>query len=63
MKYEVEQVKKRLFSGTLDAKRLQETLNTRAAQGWTFQRQITDSTRVMLIFKREVHFLVFQRSA
>lgn len=59
--YEVEVLKERRFSSTLDPKRLADVLNSRASDGWTFVRSITSTSRSWLLFSRETHFLVFER--
>ena len=60
--YEVETFKERLFSSTLNPQKLAEILNSRAAQGWKLSRHITSRSRVLLIFKREVHFLILEQA-
>ena len=61
MRYEVEELTTRFISNTLDAKRLQDLLNTRAAQGWKLSRAIKDERRGFLGHRREAHFLIFER--
>jgi hypothetical protein len=61
MRYEVDVITTGLFTGTLKARRLQETLNGRATQGWRFVRSITDERRSFLFFNRDAHFLIFER--
>ncbi len=51
------------FGGGLDENKLQETLNSHAAQGWKFSRSIHETKKVALIFQRETHFLIFERDA
>lgn len=60
--YEVEAFKERLFSSTLNPQKLAEVLNRRADAGWQLARHITSTSRMWLIFKREVHFLIFERA-
>ncbi len=50
-----------LFSGSLDPVRLQNQLNKYAAQGWRFVRSIHETRRMLVLFRRECHFLVFER--
>lgn len=63
MRYEVEVIKERFWSGTLDHKRLAEILNDRAGNGWQYQHAITASRRVLLLFKRDAHFLIFAQTS
>ncbi len=51
-----------IFSGALNPRKLQDTLNTHAKEGWCYARSIHETRRVFLIFSREVHFLIFERS-
>lgn len=62
MRYEVDVLVPRFWTRTLPPERLAKTLNDRAGQGWIFLRSITDSRRKWLIFRRDAHFLIFQRS-
>jgi hypothetical protein len=52
----------RFFSHTLPPQRLEKALNDRAAQGWRLTRSITESRRKFVIFRREAHFLIFERT-
>ncbi len=49
------------FSGTLNPRKLQDTLNRYGAEGWRFVRSIHETKKVWGIFSRESHFLVFER--
>jgi hypothetical protein len=59
--YEVDVIVTGFFSGTLKAQKLQETLNQRAQGGWRLARTIAEETRVFFLFRREAHFLIFER--
>lgn len=63
MQYEVEVIKERFWSGTLDHKRLSGILNDRASNGWDYRHSITANRRVLLLFKRDAHFLIFAKAA
>jgi len=58
--YHVEFFKTRFFSGTVDAERLQKTLNKFGKDGWVLERTIHEKKRVFLFFSREVHILIFR---
>lgn len=62
MTYKVHTLTTGLFSGNLNPTRLEAALNEHAAQGWKFARSIHETKRAWLIFSREVHFLIFERS-
>lgn len=49
------------FSGTLDPKKLQRVLTEHAQQGWRLAWTICETRRLCLIFKREAHYLIFER--
>jgi len=51
------------FSGTLDPGKLQQTLNKEATGGWRFARSIHEQKKILGIFSREAHFLVFERAS
>ena len=53
--------KPRLFSGTIDPALLEATINIKAGEGWRFVRSIAERKRSLLLFSREVQFLVFER--
>jgi hypothetical protein len=55
--------KPRLFSGTIDPKVLEATINIKAAEGWLLVRTIHERKRSFVLFSREVHFLIFERNA
>jgi hypothetical protein len=61
--YDVDLVTTGFFSGTLNPRKLVETLNKRAGQGWQLTRTIHETKRVFFIFKREAHFMIFERPA
>ena len=50
-----------IFSGTLDHRKLQDALNKHAASGWEFDKSIQETKKVLGIFSREAHFLIFRR--
>jgi hypothetical protein len=58
--YHVEYFRTRFFSGTLDANRLNKTLNDLGSKGWMLERTIHERKRVFLLFSREVHILIFR---
>jgi|GEM_PF-1801961 len=51
------------FSGTLDPNKLQQTLNSEAKGGWKFARSIHEQKKILGLFSREAHFLVFERGS
>jgi hypothetical protein len=59
--YLVETVTTGFFSGTLKAAKLNTALNKRAAEGWRLARTIHERKRVLVLFSRESHFLIFER--
>ena len=59
--YLVETVTTGFFSGTLKAAKLNAALKKRAAEGWRLARTIHERKRVLLLFSRESHFLIFER--
>lgn len=61
MRYEVEVISTGFFSGTLDARKLQDILNRRADQGWTLARTLKEERRRFLVGSREAHFLIFEK--
>jgi uncharacterized protein DUF4177 len=63
VRYAVDVLSTRFLSRTLPRERLEKALNDRAAQGWKFTRSITESRRKFLIFRRDAHFLIFERAA
>ena len=61
--YHVEYFKTRFFSGTVDADRLKRTLNRLGEDGWLLERTIHERKRVLFLFSREVHILIFRHVA
>lgn len=61
--YSIHTFKTGLFSGALDPKKLEETLNAHARTGWRLARTIHEQRRVLLLFTREMHVLIFERDA
>jgi len=58
-KYKVVQVKKRgLFSGSLDAPKLEKLLNEQASQGWIFDKALDSET---LFLEKDTFLLVFYK--
>ena len=49
------------FTGNLSGERLQKALNTMGRDGWRFVRSIRETRRSLGLFRREAHFLVFER--
>ncbi len=49
------------LGGSLNPKKLQSILNNHAKKGWRLARTIKESKRILLIFHRETHFLIFER--
>ena len=49
------------FSGTLDPRILQDTLNVEAQGGWKFSKSIHEEKKILGIFSREAHFLIFEK--
>jgi hypothetical protein len=60
-RYEIDLVSTGFFSGNLNAIKLAEALNRRGSQGWRLARTIHETRRMALIFRREAHFLIFER--
>ncbi len=60
MRYEVEVLTTGFFSGTLNARKLQDLLNARGTEGWRLTRTLKEE-RWQLLMRREAHFLVFER--
>ncbi len=50
------------FTGTMDPFKLQNTLNAHAVDGWKFSKSIHEEQKILGIFSREAHFLIFERS-
>lgn len=59
--YLVEPLSTGLFSGSLDPRKLQNFLNKYGKQGWRFVRSIHETYTVFIFFKREAHFVIFER--
>jgi len=59
--YDVDVLTTGVFTGTLKPEKLVAALNARASQGWRLARSIHEEKRVFGIFKREAHFLIFER--
>jgi len=51
------------FSGTLNPVKLQDVLNSHAKKGWKFSKSIKEEKRIMVLLKREAHFLIFEKSS
>ena len=63
LEYRVVPLDTGFFLGTLDPKKLQNQLNSHGSQGWRFARSIHETRRALGIFRREAHFLVFERAS
>jgi hypothetical protein len=50
------------LSGTLDPAKLQSTLNQEAQGGWKFTKSIHEEKKILGIFSREAHFLIFEKT-
>ncbi len=59
--YLVEPVTTGIFSGTLDPRKLQSTLNQHGSQGWKFVKSIHETKKILGIFSREAHFMIYER--
>jgi len=62
-KYKVVTFTTGCMSGTLNPEKLQDVMNSEGAQGWRFIASIAEEKRVLILFKREAHFLIFERDA
>lgn len=49
------------FSGTFNPAKFQELLNAHGRMGWKFDRSIHERRRILFLFSREAHFVVFSR--
>lgn len=49
------------FTGNISAARLQKILNKYSIDGWTLRTTIQETRRMLLIFRREVHVLIFEK--
>jgi hypothetical protein len=49
------------MSGSLNEGKLTNALNQQAQQGWRLVRTIHETKQVYLFWKRETHFLVFEK--
>jgi len=61
LQYKVVVVTTGCFGGTLDPLKLQDTLNQEAQGGWRFSKSIHEEKKVLGIFAREAHFLIFEK--
>lgn len=59
--YKVHPLTTGCMSGALDPKKLEGILNDYSQNGWQFVRSIHETVKVMGLFNREAHFLVFKR--
>jgi hypothetical protein len=59
--YLVESVTTGFFSGTLNPQKLQNALNQRGAQGWRLVRTIRETKKILGMFSREAHFVIYER--
>ena len=49
------------FSGTVNPQKLEAILNKYDSDGWDLARTIHETSRILLLFCRETHFLIFKR--
>lgn len=49
------------FSGTLNPGKMAQVLNQHDQEGWELDRTIHEPSRVLLLFRRETHFMIFNR--
>lgn len=61
-RYIVVPFKTSFFSGTLNPRKLEDTLNEYALKDWEFVRSIHETQRMMFFFRREAHFMIFKKS-
>jgi hypothetical protein len=61
--YLVESVTTGFFSGTLNPQKLQNALNQRGAHGWRLVRTIHETKKILVFFRREAHFVIYEREA
>ena len=59
--YIVRPVTTGFFSGALNELKLEAFLNEHAAQGWKFVKSIHETKKILGIFSREAHFVIFER--
>jgi|688.fasta_scaffold177770_2 hypothetical protein len=59
--YIVEPLTTGFFSGALDPKKLQNALNQKGMQGWKFVKSIHETKKILGIFSREAHFVIYER--
>jgi hypothetical protein len=59
--YLVEPVTTGFFSGTLDPKKLQTALNQKGMHGWKFVKSIHETKKILGLFSREAHFVIYER--
>jgi len=59
--YLIKPVTTGFFSGTLSEKKLQDFLNQHGANGWKFVKSIHETKKILGIFSREAHFVIFER--
>jgi hypothetical protein len=49
------------FTQTLNPMKLQQTLNQETQGGWQFVKSIHEEKKILGIFSREAHFLIFEK--
>jgi len=59
--YLVKAVTTGFFTGNLSESKLQNFLNQHGAMGWKFVKSIHETRKVLGIFSREAHFVIFER--
>ena len=61
--YLIKPVTTGFFSGSLSERKLQDFLNQHGSQGWRFVRSIHETQKVLGLFSREAHFVIFERDS
>lgn len=59
--YTVNVLQTGFFTSTLSASKLEKALNWARGSEWKFVKSIHEEKRVLLFFKREAHYLIFER--
>jgi len=58
--YKVVTLRTGFFSGNLNPAKLEKTINDQAQIGWILDKTIKETTRQMLLMRRETHMLIFR---
>lgn len=59
--YKTHQFTTGFFTGNINAVKLAKVLNEAGGEGWTLRSHIHETRRMMLLFRREIHILIFER--